>query len=538
MTIRTGPATTAFLSDSWLATTAGRLPAPDPLPRSTVAFRLTLTDPPSGITAATDVLVGLEGGRLGMTRAGGEAPGLLITLPYAAAYDLLLGPARARVEVLERGDVTVVGNFSLLFFVDAALERDREGHVAALRDGTAVPPGAVRAPDARAGRDGGRGTAAAAPPADTEAVARAAEALPRTVRELRREVGGSTPGAQFYVSLGGKTLADAGLGMARPGVAMTADSAPLWYCCAKPLLSVALGRLWERGDFDPYLPVAHYLPEFGTGGKAAITSMELLTHTAPVPTGEDPLHGVVGAPDEVRLRRAFGAVVEPRPPGAPAGINYSQWWAWFVLAQLLPVLDGRDYADYAEEEILRPCRMDRTRVYLTPDDYDAYGDRLPLIHVSNLGDTPQPGYFWSTRGATTRCIPGVNTRGPLSNLGRLLEMLLAGGAAPGGRVLSPTTVAALTGRHRTGLRDRYGNADWGFGVRLECRSLGPEFTSFSRHTSPRAFGHDGLWTATAFADPQTHLTVAVHLNGKVEHERHRERIFRITDAVHQDLGLV
>ncbi|MGJ3560796.1 hypothetical protein ACR6C2_29850 [Streptomyces sp. INA 01156] len=29
-------------------------------------------------------------------------------------------------------------------------------------------------------------------------------------------------------------------------------------------------------------------------------------------------------------------------------------------------------------------------MYLTPEDYDAYGERLPLIHVSNLGDTRSP----------------------------------------------------------------------------------------------------------------------------------------------------
>lgn len=532
----TSTATRAFLSADWLAA-AGRLPAPDPAPRSTVAYRLTVTDPPPGTEPVTDVLVDLAGGRVGVSRAEGEPPGLLIAAPYTAAYDLLLGPARARVETLERGDLRIVGNFSLLFFVDAALERDLAGQVAALRAVTAVPPGAVRASGARDVARG-HGDGAVDPRSAARAVELAAQSLPRTVRELRREVGGSTPGAQFYVSLDGRTVADAGLGAARPGVAMTADSLPLWYCCAKPLLSVALGRLWERGDFDPYLPVAHYLPEFAPGGKDAITSMELLTHTAPVPTGRDPLHGVVGAADGVRLRRAFETAVPKRTPGAPAGINYSQWWAWFVLARLLPVLDGRDYGTYVAEEILRPCGMERTRVHLTPEEYDAYGDRLPLIHVSNLGGDPQPTWFWSTPGATTRCIPGVNTRGPLSDLGRFLEMLLAAGAAPGGRVLSPTGVAALTARHRTGVRDRYGNADWGFGLRLECASMGEEFISFSRHASPRAYGHDGLWTATAFADPDTRLAVAVHLNGKVEHERHRERMFRITDAVHQDLGLV
>ncbi|MEE1823078.1 serine hydrolase [Streptomyces sp. BE20] len=523
----------ALLTPDWLAA-AGRLAAPDPAPRSTVALRLAITDPPPGTAPAADLLVDLAGGRLAVTAAAGDPPGLLLTLPYAAAHTLLLGPARARAEILERGDVTVLGNFSLLFFVDAALQRDRAGQVAALRAGTAaLPPGAAPA----AGPEPVPVGTADPAPADVDAVARAADVLPRTLRELGREVGTSTPGAQFYASLHGKPLADVGLGLARPGVAMSAGSAPLWYCCAKPLLSVALGRLWEAGDFDPHLPVAHYLPEFGTAGKSAITSMDLLTHTGPVPTGADPLHGVVTGPDDERLRRAFAAVVEPGPAGAGPGINYSQWWAWYVLARLLPAIDGRDYPAYVEQEILRPCGMDRTRVHLSPEDYDAYGDRLPLIHVSNLGDTPQPTYFWSTRGAATRCVPGVNTRGPLADLGLLLEMLLAGGAAPGGRILAPTTVAALTARHRTGLHDRYGNADWGFGLRLECRTLGPAYTSFGTHASPRSFGHDGLWTAVAFADPDAGLVLAVHLNGKVEHERHRERIVRIADAVYQDLGL-
>ena len=530
----TPTATAGYLSDAWLSLAAGLDPAPDPGRRSTVALRLTVADPPPGVHATVDVHVDLEAGRLAVTPAAGEPPGLLITLPYAAAYTLLLGAARPRAELVEAGDVTITGNFSLLFFIDAALQRDRSGRVAALRAATAVPPGHLPSVEPEPETEiQGAGMAQV----DREALLRAGDTLPNTLRELRREVGTSTPGAQFYTSQDGKVLADVGLGLARPGVALTARSAPLWYCCAKPLLSVALGRLWEAGDFDPYRPVAHYLPEFGTKGKSRITAMELLCHTGPLPTGLDPLHGVVTGPDAERLRRALDVPVPVRGPEDRPGINYSQWWAWFMLARLLPAIDGRDYVSYVEQQILRPCGMDRTRVCLTPEDYAAYGDRLPLIHVSNLGDVPQPTYFWSTRGATTRCVPGVNTRGPLSDLGRLFEMLLDGGTAPGGRVLAPTTVAALTARHRTGLTDRYGNADWGFGLRLECRSLGPEYTSFSRHASPRAFGHDGLWTAVVFADPEARLTVAVHLNGKVEHERHRERILRIADAVYQDLKL-
>jgi CubicO group peptidase (beta-lactamase class C family) len=508
-----------FGSPEWLDHLAG-FPAP-PIGRSSVTIRFRLTDAQPDL----DLVADLAGGLLMVSTAKTGDVGLEMRLPRQAALEFLLGSGQQRVGVFERGDVEAVGNFSLLFFVDAVLQEDPAGMVAALRDLTSNAPG--QAQQARV--PAAAGGTATAPPA-----ASAGEALPRAVRVLEREVGCSTPGAQLYVSRHGQPLADIGMGLARPGVAMTSESSPLWYCCAKPLLSVALGKLWEQRRFDPELPVAHYLPQFATGGKDNITALQLLTHTGRLATGADPLHGVVAAPDAVRLRRAFDAVV---PLSARTQINYSQWWAWFVLAQLIPEIDGRPYEAFVEQEILRPCRMDDTRVTLTGAEFDMIGDRLPLIHVSNLGRPQVPTWWWSTRAATTRCIPGVNTRGPVRDQGRLLEMLLAGGIAPGGRVIQPRTVAFLTARHRRGLHDRYGNADWGLGLRLECRQLGAAYTSFGSHVSPQAFGHDGLWTAVAFADPAFGLAVAIHFNGKVEHERHRERILQLADAIYADLGL-
>jgi hypothetical protein len=61
-------------------------------------------------------------------------------------------------------------------------------------------------------------------------------------------------------------------------------------------------------------------------------------------------------------------------------------------------------------------------------DFDS---RLPLIYVSNLGDSPQSIRWWSTEAAATHCVSGMNTRGRLRDLGKLFEMLLAGGTASG-----------------------------------------------------------------------------------------------------------
>jgi CubicO group peptidase (beta-lactamase class C family) len=513
-----------FLSRPWLAELA---PAPTLWPgRTTVSFRLEITDPPPDAASAVDVIVDLAAGRLAMTAdlAAGP-PALLLRLPLAAAHDLLLGSAAERAGVFERGDVTATGNFPLLFFIDAALQEDRSGQFARLRSRTTANGALASVPDFSSGGVAGRPVLAAD-----------AAAMPLTMRELTREVGASAPGAQLYVSRHGTPVLDVALGVARPGVPLTRASKIFWYCCGKLMLPVALGKLWEQGRFDPHLPVAHYLPDFGRSGKDEITAVELLTHTGPVPTGLDPLHGVVTGPEQIRRRLAFD-FAPPDSAGRGTEVNYSMWWAWYVLAELIPAIDGRSYRRYLAEEIIAPCRMTETSVVMSPAEYVVAGPELPLIYVSNEDNPPQPTYWWSTQAATTRCIPGVNTRGPVRDLGRFLEMLLAGGAAPGGRVVAPPTVQALVARHRTAVCDKFGNADWGLGFRLECRHLGAEYTSFGSFTSARSYGHDGLWTAVAFADPAAGVAVALHFNGKVRHERHRNRMLRVADAIYTDLGL-
>src|SRR6185295_8301515 len=60
---------------------------------------------------------------------------------------------------------------------------------------------------------------------------------------------------------------------------------------------------------------------------------------------------------------------------------------------------------------------------------------------------------------------GGNGWGPMRQLGRFYEMLLAGGALDGHRVLLPQTVEALLARHRVGMVDHTFRQvmDWGLG---------------------------------------------------------------------------
>ncbi|MDT8913512.1 serine hydrolase domain-containing protein [Amycolatopsis sp. PS_44_ISF1] len=523
MTVTDPSTRAAVLDDAWLATaTEGfrRLGsgAADP-----VKVLLELTDPAPGAPARVLMAMDLDTGRLAFSRAGEQdRAALTVVLTREDAVTLLLGDGRARVRLFETGRVRMHGVFLFVFFLDRLLTQDPSGTVARLRAAAGVVA------DPGAGLPAHEPLPAGAP--------EQAAGLPRTVELLRAETRRTSPGVQLYVSHRGTPVFDAGLGSARPGVPMRADARPIWYCCAKTVSAVAVGRLWEQELLDPYAPVADVLPWYSGDGRERVRLVDILTHTSPVPMGADPLHGCMSAPWDLRR----GAVARMPVPDGPNGvrINYAAWWGWFVIAELIEALTGRDHVEYLETEVLGPCGMDRTKVVFDAAGYEADGATLPLIYVAGGALPPQPTWWFSTEGATTTVIPGLNIRGPMRDLGRLFEMLVRQGQGRSGRVLRPVTVAALTGRHRVGLEpDQLGNADWSLGFRLESRHLGERCCAFGRSASLRSFGHYGLWTTVVFTDPDHDLVVALHLNGKTMQDEHQRRVLGICDAIYTDLGL-
>ena len=85
-------------------------------------------------------------------------------------------------------------------------------------------------------------------------------------------------GAQVAISVRDQVFSVA-VGDAAPGVPMHADSIGPWLSSGKPLTAVALARLVEAGRIDWEDAVTRWIPEFGGGGKDALTLRHLLTHT-------------------------------------------------------------------------------------------------------------------------------------------------------------------------------------------------------------------------------------------------------------------
>ena len=374
--------------------------------------------------------------------------------------------------------------------------------------------------------------------------------LNRTAAELEEQLdAGLELGGQLFVSLRDTVVADAGFGEARPGEPMRPDHLILWMSSTKPVAAVAICQLWERGRLELDDPVARHIPEFAQGGKERVTVRHLLTHTAGVRMLNT---GWPAAGWEGIVARVCAQRLEPRwEPGRKAGYHLAS--SWFILGELVHRLDGRRFESYVRDEIFEPLGAFDCWIGMPAERYREYANRIaPMFDASAPeGDTvaaggPEPALRLVENAATAEpriavASPGGNGCGPIRELGRFYQMLLAGGALAGRRLLRRETVEALAARHRVGMVDATFRArlDWGLGVIVNSAHYRePQMPyGYGPFAGARTFGHSGARSSTAFADPDAGLVVALAVNGMPSDETHRRRFERLTAALYRDLGL-
>ncbi len=354
--------------------------------------------------------------------------------------------------------------------------------------------------------------------------------LARTTRVLQRGVDeGEHRGAQLYVSLGGRVVADEAFGESRPGAAMTRHSVMLWLSAGKPIVAIAIARLVERGDVALGAPVAEYVQEFEENGKHAVTVEHVLTHTGG-------FRHIIGI-DHVGYREAIGRICQMPleknwTPGERAG--YHPYTGWYLLAELVRRVDGRPIDQFVAEEVFEPLGMADCWLGIPHSEQEMLGEQLSIVEDTTR-DTHERTLSRPDHVAGLH--PASNFRGPVNQLGLFYEALLDGGRD----ALAPDTVAMFTEARRVGMADASFNAtvDWALGFMVQSVRYQPEYEyDFGPHASGRAFGHGGNQCSNAFADPAHGLVVAWACNGQPGPAAHRARNRAVNAGVYEDLKLV
>ena len=261
----------------------------------------------------------------------------------------------------------------------------------------------------------------------------------------------------------------------------------------KSFTNIALLQLRDEGLLDLHAPVSTYLPWFEVQSEyGPISTHHLMTHTAGLPSGTDiGPHGLYEAWALRELRTGT-------PPGEH--FRYSNV-GYKTLGFLLEALDGRPYADSIQARVLDPLGMRESHSVIGHETrklaavgYRSFYDDRPE-HVDH-GLVPA---LWTEYGVGDGC--QASTAGDMAIY---LRMLMNGGSAPSGRVISPDGYRLMT--QRIIATQQWGGAHYGCGLTL---------ADIDGHAYVGHGGSSTGFVAAMIADLDDGIGVVVLINGVV-----------------------
>ncbi len=284
------------------------------------------------------------------------------------------------------------------------------------------------------------------------------------VRVFQREVDQQRlPGATALIAQHGKVVLNVCVGQQNPADAtpMAMDSIFRIYSMTKPIVSVAIMQLLERGQLLLSDPVDKYLPAFAHTMVALADDGTPLQPVQAQPTVQDLLRHTAGftyeilGDDAIQTRYAQAGLASRDQSNAQsahalAQIPYrtqpgSLWQysrATDVLGALLEVVSGQTLGDYLQQHILGPLGMVDTSFVVPPHKHHRIAE--PFAHDPD-GGTQMP--MIDLRQNVPLQSGGGGLGSTVLDYARFLQCLLNGGTLDGVRILGPATVRSMTADH-------------------------------------------------------------------------------------------
>lgn len=249
------------------------------------------------------------------------------------------------------------------------------------------------------------------------------------------------------------------------------------YSMTKPITSVALMTLYERGHFQLNDPVARYVPSWknhrvwvsGEGDDMQterphrpVTFRDVLSHTAGLTYGGGlPGVGIQHPIDKIyralKIRSVGGAdtMMEFMDKLGQVPLRYHPGQQWMyslatdVCGALVEIISGKPFAQYLQEVIFEPLGMKDTSFFVAPEKKDRFAANYQrgMDKTLKLIDDPETSDFTREPGFKSG---GGGLTGTSADYLRFCEMLRRGGELDGHRVLGPRTIAMMHMNHLPG----------------------------------------------------------------------------------------
>jgi CubicO group peptidase (beta-lactamase class C family) len=349
---------------------------------------------------------------------------------------------------------------------------------------------------------------------------------------------GKIAGCQITVVRGGHVAYHRSLGLMdrEREIPMADDTIFRIFSMTKPIASVALMQLYEKGKFQLLDPVRRYIPEWSTqqvgemddAGTVALVKpdrpmnmRDVLMHTTGLPGALFPGNPIDAAFAQARQAQGPGQTLESvtallaeHPLKFHPGTHWNYGLSTDIVGRLVEILSGLRFDEYLAREVFEPLDMVDTGFYVP----EPHLPRLAALYQYRPANTPkllEEGPF------------GIRVTSPpsyLSGAGGLVStthdyvafcrMLANGGQLDGRRVLGRKTIELMTRNHLPGgatLQDLavggFGEANFdgvGFGLGFAV-GLGPAATAMAGSAGEYYWG--GAASTAFWIDPVEDLFV-------------------------------
>jgi len=264
------------------------------------------------------------------------------------------------------------------------------------------------------------------------------------------------------------------------------------YSMSKPITSVALMQLYERGYFQLNDPVSRVMPEWrnhkvwvsGEGEGMVLkeplrpmTFRHVLSHTGGLTYGNGG-HPVDKVYIEHKVNRGKGETLETfmnKIARVPLRYDPGERWMYSlstdVCGGLVEAISGQPFDEYLKEHVFEPLGMVDTAFHVDAgkaDRFTANYRRNPDKTLELIDDPERSTYlrkpsFFSGGGGLT---------GTIADYHRFCEMLRRGGELGGQRILGPRTIELM---HKNHLKDGQDLTQMAIGTFSETANEGVGF---------------------------------------------------------------
>ena len=281
----------------------------------------------------------------------------------------------------------------------------------------------------------------------------------------------------------------------------------------KPMVAVALMKLFEQGLVCLDDPVDRFLPLFRGYAKGRIPLHALLTHTSII-HGQVQLYRTCRSKEEMLL----GVLHMPPRDLTEPSVEYSSQ-GFMVIGEIVEAVSGLPLDEAMRTLVFDPLEMRETRY--TP---------AKTLHarVASTEECPWRGRMvvGEVHDENAVVMGGVcghaGLFAPAADVAKLCRAMLTGLTPDGARFLFPATIELMTKNHTKGL-----NLARGLGWQLKDPYGSPMGDLFS----DASFGHTGFTGTSLFMDPRRDL-YAVLLTNRVHPSRQGEEIVHVRHAFH------